>query len=256
ARAWLRAHGDQPLPAAGQAKFDEYLRRRRDGEPIAYLVGEREFWSLTLAVTPAVLIPRPDTEVLVGAALELVAGEDAAVADLGTGSGAIALALATTRPSWRIVATDLDPDALAIARANAAQHAARVEFHLGDWCAALSRERFDLIVSNPPYVADDDPHLMRGDVRYEPRAALAAGPDGLDCIREITACAPAHLVRGGWLLLEHGYDQADAVSDLLTTAGFGAIKQWKDLGGIDRVTGARLSQSRRKGAAPTMGDRT
>lgn len=257
ARAWLRAHGDEPLPVAGQAKFEEYLRRRRAGEPVAYLVGEREFWSLALTVTPAVLIPRPDTEILVGAALELMdEAVDAAVADLGTGSGAVAIALAIARPAWRMVATDRDPQTLAVARANATQHRTRVEFHLGHWCEALARERFNLIVSNPPYIADDDPHLTQGDVRFEPRGALAAGPDGLDCLREITACAPAHLVPGGWLLLEHGHDQADAVADLLATAGFGEIRRWKDLGGIERVSGGCFEQSRRKSAAPTISDKT
>ncbi len=240
ARAWLRAHGDEPVPPDAAARFDGLLNRRCAGEPAAYLLGEREFWSLALTVTPDVLIPRPDTEVLVAAAL--VVGDnahDVAAADLGTGSGAVAIALATTRPAWRIVATDRVPAALAVAQANSARHGGRIEFHLGHWCAALARERFNLIVSNPPYVPDDDPHLTRGDVRFEPRDALAAGSDGLDCIREITACAPTHLVPGGWLLLEHGYDQADAVEDLLVAAGFGEIRRWKDLSGVDRVSGGR-----------------
>ena len=240
ARAWVRAHGDEAVPPDVGARFDDVMHRRRDGEPIAYLVGEREFWSLAFAVTPAVLIPRPETEVLVAAALETVDdGPDIAIADLGTGSGAVAIALSTARPAWRVVATDCAPDALAVARANGSRHGSRVAFHLGDWCAALAREQFNLIVSNPPYVADKDPHLSRGDVRFEPRGALAAGADGLDCIRKIAACAPAHLVPGGWLLLEHGYDQADAVADLLVAAGFREIRRWQDLGGVDRVSGGR-----------------
>lgn len=248
ARAWLRAHGDEPVTPEVADRFDELLKRRRAGEPAAYLLGEREFWSLALTVTPAVLIPRPDTEILVAAALEVIDdADDVAAADLGTGSGAVAIALATARPAWRVVATDCDAAALTVAQANGARHGGRVEFHRGDWCAALARERFHLIVSNPPYVRDDDPHLDRGDVRFEPRGALAAGPDGLDCIREIVACAPAHLVSRGWLLLEHGHDQADAVEDLLVGAGFGEIRRWKDLGDIDRVTGGRLIESRRKG---------
>lgn len=235
-RAWLRAHGDDPLDDDARDRFDALVARRAAGEPVAYLTGEREFWSLAFEVSPAVLIPRPDTETLVAAALE-VGGARAAVADLGTGSGAVAVALAHERPAWRVVATDRDDAALAIARRNAARHGVSVEFRQGDWCGALGQDRYDLIVSNPPYVRDADPHLARGDVRFEPRTALAAGPDGLDDIRRILACARAHLGADGWLLLEHGHDQADAVAALMEQAGYSGVRHWTDLGGIIRVTG-------------------
>ena len=237
-RAWLRAHAERALDDGVGARFDALVARRAVGEPVAYLTGEREFWSLRLEITPKVLIPRPDTETLVAAALEL-GGARTSVADLGTGSGAVAVAIAHERPAWRVVATDRDDAALEVARRNAGRHRAAVEFRRGNWCAPLADERFDLIVSNPPYVRDDDPHLGQGDVRFEPRGALASGADGLDAIRAIVACAPAHLTDGGWLLLEHGYDQADAVARLLADAGFGDIRHWRDLGGIIRVTGAQ-----------------
>lgn len=236
-RASFRAHADERVLDEAAARFDALVARRAAGEPVAYLLGEREFWSLALEVAPGVLIPRPDTETLVAAALEVGDGVTEA-ADLGTGSGAVALALASERPAWRIVATDADPVALGIARRNAARLGfERVAFALGDWCAALGARRFDLIVSNPPYVRTDDPHLTRGDLRAEPRRALVAGADGLDAIRAITACAPAHLTPGGRLLLEHGHDQAEAVAALLRDAGFTGIRHWQDLAGHTRVTG-------------------
>lgn len=261
-RTWLRAHADEPTTADAAAAFERLVQRRLHGDPVAYLVGRREFWSMDLAVTPGVLIPRPDTETLVAAALE-IGGGAASVADLGTGTGAIALALAQERPQWRIVATDIDPVALELASGNAAALGLgdRVTFldsrpegrsydekdHRGSdpmvannpWYAAIAGRRFDLIVSNPPYIAEYDPHLNQGDVRFEPRAALVSGIDGLDDIGAIIASARDHLNHDGWLLLEHGYDQATAVADLMEAAGFGAARHWRDLGGHVRVTGAR-----------------
>jgi release factor glutamine methyltransferase len=216
-------------------------RRRAAGEPIAYLVGRRAFWSLELEVGPAVLIPRPESELLVEQALDLLpASASAQVADLGTGSGAIALALAAERPAWRIVATDASGEALALARRNAARLGLAVDFRQGDWAGALRPgEAFDLVASNPPYVAEGDPHLAAGDLPWEPMAALAAGADGLDAIRRIAPAAMAHLRAGGWLLLEHGADQGAAVRAILEAAGFGAIGTLRDLAGLERVTRGR-----------------
>ena len=242
-RGWLFAHGGDRLPAAHRQRFDALLARREAGEPVAYLTGHRGFWSLDLAVTPATLIPRAETELLVELALErLPPAAPARVADLGTGSGAIALAIARERPHARVVATDASDDALAVARHNAARHAiANVEFHAGDWWEALGEARFDLVASNPPYIAERDPHLARGDLRFEPPAALASGADGLDAIRRIAHGAPAHLLAGGWLLLEHGYDQGDAVRALLREAGFVDVATRQDLEARDRVTLGRLA---------------
>lgn len=243
-RAWLRAHDDEVPDAAAGDAFEALLARRAAGEPVAYLTGAREFWAFRLTVRPGVLIPRPDTETLVHAAFEVCGKEDAAVADLGTGTGAVALALAHEEPGWRIVATEAEPIALDLARENAgALHLAdRVAFRAatGGWFDALGTERFDLIVSNPPYVAEDDPHLELGDVRFEPRTALVSGTDGLDDIRAIVAGARARLEPGGWLLLEHGHDQADTVAALLAEAGFTDIRHWRDLGGHRRVTGGKV----------------
>src|SRR5690606_17782869 len=217
-QAWLYAHGDAAVPAAAVAGFRALVARREAGEPVAYLVGRRGFWTLDLAVTPDTLIPRPETELLVEQALARIApGVPARVADLGTGSGAIALAIASERPLARVVATDRSEAALAVARANASTHGlhGRVEFRAGDWFAPVAGERFDLVASNPPYIADGDPHLGQGDLRHEPASALSSGADGLDAIRVLVASAPVHLVPGGWLLLEHGFDQARAVRSLL-----------------------------------------
>lgn len=225
-------------------RFAETIAQRESGVPVAHLLGRREFWSLSLKVNPAVLIPRPDTETLVAAALEITGGRDTmVVADLGTGSGAIAVALAHERPRWRIVATDVDDQAIALAEHNAAKHRLHnIVFRTGDWCAALNDDAFDLVVCNPPYIADNDPHLTSGDVRFEPRGALAGGPDGLDAVRTIVACIPRHVRPGGWLLLEHGFDQGDAVVRLLADEGFSATRQWRDLGGRTRVTGAQIGR--------------
>lgn len=240
-RAWLYAHALDELTPDERDGFDALVRRRADGEPVAYLTGSREFWSLPLRVTPATLIPRADTERLVELALERLPEDRAVdVADLGTGSGAIALAVASERPLARVVATDASEAALAVARDNATRNAIpNVEFARGSWFAAVPGRRFDLVASNPPYIEAGDAHLEQGDLRFEPRSALAAGEDGLDDIRRIVAAATSHLNTGGWLLLEHGHEQGDAVRVLLVQAGFDEVATWQDLGGRDRVSGGR-----------------
>lgn len=235
---WLFAHGDEPIDAAAQQRFEALLARRIEGEPVAYLVGRRGFWAFDLMVSPQTLIPRPETERLVELALER-APPDAALrmADLGTGSGAIALALAHERRQARVVAVDVSEGALAVARANArALGLANIELRHGDWLAPLAGERFDLIASNPPYIGDDDPHLREGDLRFEPARALSSGADGLEAIGTIIRDAPAHLHPGGWLLLEHGWEQGEAVRGLLDGAGFDAVRTHRDLEDRDRVT--------------------
>ena len=237
-RSWLFAHADDVLGEADVARFDGLLARRVAGEPVAYLTGARGFWTLDLAVTPATLIPRPETELLVDLALaRLPADAPVRVADLGTGSGAIALALAKERPRAQVVATDASPEALEVARGNAARNRIdNLAFRLGSWLQPLAGERFDLIASNPPYIADGDPHLARGDLRFEPAMALSCGPDGLDAIRIIVRDAPACLQPGGWLLLEHGWEQGDAVRALLVEAGFVDAMTERDLEGRDRIS--------------------
>jgi release factor glutamine methyltransferase len=238
-RAWLAAHATDALPPASIERFGALARRRRDGEPVAYLVGSREFWGLPFAVDPSVLIPRPETETLVACALQRLPRErPVRVLDLGTGSGAIALALAHERPDADIVATDCSAEALAVARANAQRmKLANVRWLQSDWYRQLADRdgRFDLIASNPPYVAAADPHLREGDVRFEPQCALRAGADGLDALRVIVAGARERLVAGGHLVVEHGYDQAEAVRELLRAAGFTALESRRDLAGIRRV---------------------
>lgn len=242
ARGWLYAHADAAVDADEARRFEALLERRAHGEPVAYLCGRRGFWTLDLAVTADTLIPRPETERLVELALErLPLGGGARIADLGTGSGAIALALAGERPDATVAATDASAAALAVADANArAAGLANVSFHAGDWFAALPGRRFDLVASNPPYVADGDPHLREGDLRFEPPAALSSGADGLDAIRAIAAAAPAHLSPGGWLLLEHGWTQGAAVRALLQAAGFVEVSTHRDLEERDRVTLGRV----------------
>ncbi|MFC5570005.1 peptide chain release factor N(5)-glutamine methyltransferase [Lysobacter yangpyeongensis] len=237
-RSWLLAHREDPVPAEVAAAFEALVQRREQGEPVAYLTGHRGFWRFDLAVTPATLIPRPETELLVELALaRLPAGQSLRIADLGTGSGAIALALAGERPQARVIATDASAPALAVAEANARTLGlANLAFRAGDWFAPLAGERFDLIASNPPYIALDDPHLGEGDLRFEPASALSSGIDGLDAIRRIVADAPAHLDAGGWLLLEHGWEQGAAVRELLLRAGFVDVATERDLEGRDRVT--------------------
>jgi len=240
-RAWLYAHAEDAPDAAAAAAFDALVARRAAGEPLAYLVGTRDFWSLALHVTPATLIPRPETELLVELALQRIAPEAAArIADLGTGSGAVALAIARERPRACVLATDASGAALEVARANALRLGlANVEFAQGDWCAALGAARFDLIVSNPPYLADADPHLQQGDLRHEPATALVSGSDGLDAIRVLARDALAHLGIGAWLLLEHGHDQGEAVRALLRQVGYAQVFTTADLEGRERVSGGR-----------------
>ncbi|APW40852.1 protein-(glutamine-N5) methyltransferase, release factor-specific [Rhodoferax koreense] len=238
--AWLIAHEQDPLTAKQATDYGDACARRRAGEPVAYIVGHKEFHGLRLATDARVLDPRDDTETLVDWALELTAER---VLDLGTGSGAIALAIKSNRPDWKVCAVDASADALTVARANAARLGLDVDFRHGDWLAPLrteaGAEQFDLVVSNPPYIPEADPHLAA--LKHEPLAALASGTDGLDDIRRIVADTPAHLREGGWLLLEHGHDQAAAVRDLLRQAGFGDVGSRLDLSGIERCSGGKIS---------------
>lgn len=236
--AWLIAHADEALDHDALLRFDVLLQSRIDGRPVAYLVGRRGFWTLDLAVTPDTLIPRPETELLVELALSRIPqGAASRIADLGTGSGAIALAIAVERPQCSVVATDASEAALRVAQGNAREHAiANVEFRRGSWFAPLAGERFELIASNPPYIANGDAHLAEGDLRFEPPAALSSGSDGLDDIREIISSAGGFLADGGWLLLEHGLDQGAAIRELFEAAGFVEIATERDLESRDRVT--------------------
>ena len=236
ARTWLLAHDREPLPPQAGQRLRALTTRRLAGEPIAYLIGSKAFHGLELQVDARVLDPRDDTETLVDWALELLPGDQASrVLDLGTGSGAIALAIAQQRPRASVLAVDASTDALAVADANARRLGLAVELRHGDWFAPVAGERFDVVVSNPPYIAEADPHLAA--LRHEPRQALASGADGLRDIRRIITSAPAHLVPGGWLLLEHGWDQATTVHGLLTVAGFTQVQSRRDLAGIERCTG-------------------
>lgn len=235
-RVALITQSERVLSAEEAARLEALVRRRLDGEPIAYIVGEREFFGLPFKVGPAVLIPRPDTELLVELALERAA-PGTRVLDMGTGSGAIAVAIAHTRPDLEATALDVSEDALAIARANGAANGARVRFLRSDWYAALNGERFHLIVSNPPYIVAGDRHLGEGDLRFEPVDALTDHADGLSDLRTIVDGAAPHLEQDGWLLLEHGYDQAGAVRAMLAARGFGQVQSWRDLAGIERVSG-------------------
>lgn len=244
-RAWLVAHAADALPARPLDAFHLLARRRREGEPVAYLTRTREFWGLPLFVSPAVLIPRPETETLVELALDrLPKDRDLRVLDLGTGSGAIAFAIAHERPRATVVATDASAAALDVARGNACRLGiANVEFVQADWydgiAPAWRDAAFDLIVSNPPYVDGTDPHLRDGDVRFEPKMALTPGADGLAAIRAIVAHAREYLAAGGMLAVEHGYDQSDAVRTLFVAAGFTAIVATRDLAGMARVVAGR-----------------
>ncbi len=244
-RAYLAAHDDQFLSPTQAAAYEERVQRRMAGEPTAYILGEREFYGLNIKITPAVLIPRPETELLVELALERIPEEQSCkVLELGTGSGNIALVLARYRPLARITAVDCSDEALAVARQNAGKllraESRSIVFKKSDWFDALGAETYDLIISNPPYVASDDAHLQQGDVRFEPKQALNGGADGLNCIRRIIRGAPSRLCKGGWLLLEHGYDQAVACRALLSQSGFARLFCSKDLAGIPRVSGGRI----------------
>lgn len=239
-RAWLIAHANDALQPNRDAEFQLLLARRLAGEPIAYITAYREFYGLNLRVSPATLIPRADSETLVEAALEKLPSQikqTPRVLDLGTGSGAIALAIAQHRPQATVVAVDASAPALAVAQENAAQlKLSHVQFILSNWYAGLADQRFDIIVSNPPYIAQNDSHLSQGDLRFEPMSALASGPDGLDDIRQIIANSLLHLMPQGWLMLEHGYQQAAAVRDLMAQTGLVDIATKQDLAGNDRVT--------------------
>lgn len=241
--AWLIAHATDAVDARQGATYLALIKRRAAGEPVAYLTGRRGFWTLDLDVTSVTLIPRAETELLVEQALLRLPAETAcSVADLGTGSGAVALALAAERPHAQVVATDVSAAALAVARGNAARlRLANVAFVQGNWLAPLAGRCFDVIVSNPPYIEAADPHLGQGDLRFEPAAALASGVDGLDAIRTIARDARAGLAAGGWLLMEHGWNQGEAVRELLTQSGYADVFTAKDVEGRERVTGARLT---------------
>jgi len=245
-RAYLMAHPEQVLNEEQQRAFDALLASRLRGVPIAHLLGEREFFGLNLKVTPATLIPRPDTELIVELALNRISQtQPCRVLDMGTGSGAIALAIAKHKPNADVVAVDASLEALDVAIENASRlDIANVRFKQSDWFSALSGRSFDLIVSNPPYIASSDIHLSQGDLRFEPLTALASGEDGLADIRRIISAAPKHLTSNGWLLLEHGYDQAGSVRDLLTQRGFVEVFSEKDISGIERVTGCTFCDSK------------
>lgn len=239
--AWLIAHGDDAVPAGTTEKFRDLITRRSAGEPVAYLTGTREFYGREFAVTPAVLIPRPETELLVELALQRLPADVARrVLDLGAGSGCIGVTIAAERPKMQVTLVDASTAALAVAAENARRWAPRNTCCVAsDWYDGVDGERYDVIVANPPYVAEGDAHLQQGDLRFEPHAALAAGNDGLRDLRHIIAQAPRHLHAGGWVLLEHGHDQAAACAQLLTQAGFADVFNAPDLAGIPRVSGGR-----------------
>lgn len=240
-RAYLLAHPEQVLDEAQASAYRALLQRRLAGEPLAYILGEREFFGLDFRVTPATLIPRPDTELLVELALQRIP-QRGRVLDLGTGSGAIALSITHARPDAEVTAVDASPEALEVARENAQRlNLSNVRLLPSDWFSVLAGERFNLIVSNPPYIEAADAHLEQGDLRFEPRTALASGADGLDDIRRIIADAKEHLDSGGWLMFEHGYDQAERVRELLAAAGFVEVFSARDLAGIERVSGGRVT---------------
>ena len=236
-RSQLLAGAGETVPAEIAAAFERAWRQRANGVPVAYLLGRREFWSLEFDVSPAVLVPRPETELLVQRLLELVAAPAAQVVDLGTGSGAIAIAVAAERPHWLVTGTDVSPEALAVARANGARLVGgRVEWALGSWYAAVPGRRFDALVSNPPYIAADDPVLESDGLRHEPRMALTPGGDGTSAFHTLIDEAPRHLHPGGWLVLEHGNTQGETLRSLLVARGFTHVTSHRDLAGHERVT--------------------
>ncbi|MGE8386387.1 MAG: peptide chain release factor N(5)-glutamine methyltransferase [Pseudomonas sp.] len=240
-RSYLHTWPERIVSSEDAEAYAGYLQRRRAGEPVAYILGQQGFWKIDLEVAPHTLIPRPDTELLVETALELQPASPAKVLDLGTGTGAIALALASDCPAWQVTAVDRVDEAVALAERNRQRLGlGNVKVLASHWFSSLAGERFDLIVSNPPYIAAQDPHLVEGDVRFEPSSALVAGADGLDDLRLIVSEAPQYLLAGGWLLLEHGYDQADAVRTLLVAQGFIDVASRRDLGGHERISLGRL----------------
>lgn len=240
-RTYLRTWPEQELTPEQVEQAEQLAVRREQGEPVAYILGVREFWSLPLQVSPATLIPRPDTEALVEWAVTLLSdkGQGQKALDLGTGTGAIALALKSEMPALSMWALEREPAALDLARRNAARLGFQVNFLASNWFAALNERNFQLIVSNPPYIDAADPHLSQGDVRFEPHTALVAEEDGLADIRQIIEQAPDYLAPGGWLLLEHGWQQAEAVRELLLARGFHAVITRQDLGGQERVSGGQ-----------------
>ncbi|WP_285111311.1 peptide chain release factor N(5)-glutamine methyltransferase [Leclercia adecarboxylata] len=241
ARTYILAFGETQLTADQQAQLDDLLARRKAGEPVAHLVGEREFWSLPLYVSAATLIPRPDTECLVEQALARLPATPARILDLGTGTGAIALALASERPDCQVTAVDVMPDAVALAQRNLARLAQpNVTVLHSSWFTALGDRQFETIVSNPPYIDEADPHLAEGDVRFEPRSALVAADHGLADLSHIIIQSRQHLVSGGWLLLEHGWTQGEAVRVLFLQAGFECVETCRDYGGNERLTVGKL----------------
>ncbi|MGG2399325.1 peptide chain release factor N(5)-glutamine methyltransferase [Pseudomonas sp. SH1-B] len=242
-RSYLRTWPERELEAEQLASYQSSLQRRRQGEPVAYILGHQGFWSLDLEVAPHTLIPRPDTELLVESALDLLPATPLAVLDLGTGTGAIALALASERPGWQVTGVDRVEEAVALAERNRQRlQLGNVVFLHSHWFSALAGQRYGLILSNPPYIRSDDQHLAEGDVRFEPSSALVAGYDGLDDIRAIIQAAPQHLLAGGWLLLEHGFDQAEAVRGLLRDGGFAEVVSQRDLAGHERISLGRFDR--------------
>lgn len=240
-RSYLHTWPERELETEQLERYLAAIVRRQAGEPVAYILGQQGFWSLDLEVASHTLIPRPDTELLVETVLALLPATPAALLDLGTGTGAIALALASERPAWLLTGVDRVPDAVALAERNRARlNLANASFVASHWFSALAGQRYQLIVSNPPYIAADDRHLAEGDVRFEPSSALVAGADGLDDIRLIIAQAPEYLEAGGWLLLEHGFDQAAAVRELLSARGFSTVESRRDLGGHERISLGRF----------------
>jgi release factor glutamine methyltransferase len=236
-RSYLKTWPDRELLSAVEEQFQQLLQRRIQGEPVAYLIGTQGFWTLDLMVSPDTLIPRPETELLVEAALDLELPEQAKVLDLGTGTGAIALALASERHHWHISAVDLMPNAVQLAKANCQRHQLdNVEIFQSSWFAEIPAQRFDLIVSNPPYIEDGDMHLTQGDVRFEPASALVSGTDGLDDLRLLVAESVDYLADSGWLMVEHGYQQGSAVRELFEQAGFTQVETRRDLNDLERIT--------------------
>ena len=244
-RTQLRTHPEKDVSATQQAQLSAWIQRRLQGEPLAYILGDAEFYGLTLSVTSDTLIPRQDTELLVDAALELIPERAPwTVLDMGTGSGAIAIAIAHNRPIAQVTALDASKAALAVAQDNACGlRLPSIRFIHSDWFSALGQQRFDVIISNPPYIAQNDPHLQATSLPYEPMSALTSGVDGLDDIRLLVQQAPRHLNSDGWLLLEHGYDQGAAVRHLMQSAGFSAIATHRDYGNNDRITLGQLNQT-------------
>ncbi|MHA7879402.1 MAG: peptide chain release factor N(5)-glutamine methyltransferase [Saccharospirillum sp.] len=239
-RTWLFTWPEQTLAPEHWQRFQSLVARRAEGEPLAYLTGVREFWSLPIAVNDSTLIPRPDTETLVEVALSRIPHRSCRLADLGSGTGAIALALAHERPQWQVIAVEREPQAARLARGNAGHLRLAVAVIQGDWCESLADNSLDAIVSNPPYIDAADPHLNEGDVRFEPRSALVASQQGLADIRRIAGQALRVLRPGGWLLVEHGWTQAEAVRQWLASLGYEAVETVRDLGGNDRVSLGRL----------------